>query len=114
MLKLPAADEAKAERYLTRSLALDPSLAPAHLALAKIYERGERWADAAAHLERAEQLAPDLNETHYHLGRVYQRLRRPDDARRELALFKEQSETEKQRREAERRDLVRRLADVRF
>jgi protein O-GlcNAc transferase len=114
MLKMSDADDAKAERYLARAVELDPSLASAHLALAKIYEREERWADAAAHLERAEQLAPDLNETHYHLGRVYQRLRRPEDARRELALFKEQSETEKQRRETERRDLVRRLADVRF
>jgi hypothetical protein len=31
-----------------------------------------------------------------------------------MALFKEQSDTEKRRRDAERRDLVRRLADVRF
>lgn len=114
MLKMPDADNAKAERYLARAVELDPSLAPAHLALAKIYEREERWADAASHLEIAARLAPDLNETHYHLGRVYQRLQRSDDARRELALFKEQSDTEKQRRETERRDLVRRLATVRF
>jgi protein O-GlcNAc transferase len=114
MLKLPGGDGAKAERYLTRAIELDPSLAAARLALAKIYERAERWGDAATHLERAVKLAPDLNEAHYHLGRVYQRLGRGDDARREMALFKEQSETEKQRREAERRDLVRRLADVRF
>jgi Tfp pilus assembly protein PilF len=114
MLKLPGGDEAKAEQYLTRAISLDPSLAAPRLALAKIYERDERWADAATHLERAVQLAPDLNEAHYHLGRVYQRLRRADDARREMALFKEHSETEKQRREADRRDLVRRLAGVRF
>jgi tetratricopeptide (TPR) repeat protein len=114
MLKLPGADGAKAEQYLTRAITLDPSLAAARLALAKIYERAERWTDAVPQLERAVQLAPDLNEAHYHLGRVYQRLGRADDARREMALFKEQSETEKQRRETDRRDLVRRLADVRF
>jgi Tfp pilus assembly protein PilF len=114
MLKLPGGDQAKAEQYLTRAITLDPSLAAARLALAKIYERAERWTDAVPQLERAVHLAPDLNEAHYHLGRVYQRLGRADDARREMALFKEQSETEKQRRETDRRDLVRRLADVRF
>jgi tetratricopeptide (TPR) repeat protein len=114
MLKMPGGDGAGAEQYLARAIALDPSLAAARLALAKIYERAERWADAAPQLERAVQLAPDLNEAHYHLGRVYQRLGRAEDARREMALFKEQSETEKRRRETERRDLVRRLADVRF
>jgi Tfp pilus assembly protein PilF len=114
MLKLPGGDGDKARQYLTRAITLDPSLAAARLALAKIYERDERWADAATHLESAVRLAPDLNEAHYHLGRVYRRLGRADDARREMALFKEQSETEKQRRESERRDLVRRLADVRF
>jgi Tfp pilus assembly protein PilF len=114
MLKMPAADEAKAGRYLARAVELDPSLATARLALAKLYVRAERWMDAAAQLERAVALAPDLNEAHYQLGRVYQRLQRPADARRELALFKERSENEKQQRETERRDLVRRLADVRF
>ncbi|HEX8163596.1 MAG TPA: tetratricopeptide repeat protein [Pyrinomonadaceae bacterium] len=114
MLKLPGGDGEKAERYLARAIALDPTLAAARLALAKIYERAGQWADAATHLERAVQLAPDLNEAHYHLGRVYQRLGRAEDARREMALFKERSDTEKQRREAERRDLVRRLAGVRF
>jgi Tfp pilus assembly protein PilF len=114
MLKMPDADEAKAGRYLARAVELDPTLASARLALAKLYVRAERWTDAAAQLERAVQLAPDLNEAHYQLGRVYQRLQRPADARRELALFKERSENEKQQRETERRDLVRRLADVRF
>ncbi|MFL6227403.1 MAG: tetratricopeptide repeat protein [Pyrinomonadaceae bacterium] len=114
ILKLPGGDSAKAEQYLKRAISLEPTLAAARLALAKIYERAERWSDAAPQLERAVGLAPDLNEAHYHLGRVYQRLGRSEDARREMALFKEQSDTEKQRREAERRDLVRRLADVRF
>jgi Tfp pilus assembly protein PilF len=114
MLKLPGGGDPRAEQYLTRAVGLDPSLASARLALAKLYERAERWEDAAAQLEQSVKLAPDLNEAHYRLGRVYQRLRRPDDARREMALFKEQSESEKQRREAERRDLVRRLADVKF
>lgn len=114
MLKMPDADEAKAGRYLARAVELDPTLATARLALAKLYVRAGRWTDAAAQLERAVALAPDLNEAHYQLGRVYQRLQRPADARRELALFKERSENEKQQRETERRDLVRRLADVRF
>jgi Tfp pilus assembly protein PilF len=114
MLRQPDLDSAKAEKYLLRAIELDPSLATARLALAKLYVRAERWSDAAAQLERAVQLAPDLSEAHYQLGRVYVRLKRTAEAQRELALFKQQSDAEKQRRVDERRELVRRLANVNF
>ena len=113
-LKLPDADYARAEKYLARAIELDPALASARLALAKLYVRGERWAEAAAQLERAVQLAPALAEAHYQLGRVYVRLKRTPEAQRELATFKQLSDTEKTQRETDRRDLVRRLANVRF
>ena len=114
MLKESQTDYALAEKYLTRAIELDPSLASARVALAKLYVRAERWTEAAAQLERAVQLAPELTEAHYQLGRVYVRLKRMDEAQRELALFKEQSETAKQKRVDEHRELVRRLANVRF
>ncbi|HEX8180318.1 MAG TPA: tetratricopeptide repeat protein, partial [Pyrinomonadaceae bacterium] len=113
-LKLPDVDFARAEKYLARAIELDPSLASARLALAKLYVRGERWPEAAAQLERAVQLAPDLAEAHYQLSRVYVRLKRTPDAQKELAAFKQLSDTEKEQRTTGRRDLVRRLADVRF
>jgi Tfp pilus assembly protein PilF len=114
LLKLPDADTARAEKYLTQAIELDPLLAPARLALAKLYERSEHWADAATQLERSVQLAPDLTEAHYRLGRVYMRLKRTSEAERELAVFKHQSESAKKQREDERREIVRRLANVRF
>ena len=50
LLKLQDVNTARAEKYLTQAVALDPSLAPARLALAKVYERSERWAEAATQL----------------------------------------------------------------
>ncbi|MGH9940945.1 MAG: tetratricopeptide repeat protein [Pyrinomonadaceae bacterium] len=114
MLKQSIFDAAKAEKYLERAVVLDPTLAPARLALAKLYVRAERWAEAALHLAEAVRLDPELAEAHYQLGRVYVRLKRPAEAQAALATFKRLSDTQKERREGERRELVRRLADVRF
>jgi Tfp pilus assembly protein PilF len=114
LLKLPDVDTARVEKYLARANELDPALAPARLALGKFYLRAERWAEAAAQLERAVALAPELTEAHYQLGRAYTRLKRKAEAQRELALFKQQSETARVRGETEVLDLVRRLANVRF
>ncbi len=113
-LKLPDVDYARAEKYLAHAVELEPTLATARLALAKLYVRNERWAEAAPQLERAVQLAPDLAEAHYQLGRVYVRLKRTPEAQKELAAFKQLSDTEKEQRVTGRRDLVRRLANVRF
>ena len=114
MLKEPQADYAQVEKYLARAIELDGALASARLALAKLYVRAERFADAAAQLERAVALAPSLTEAHYQLGRVYVRLKRMAEAQKELALFKQQSDAAKQKRVDEHRELVRRLANVRF
>ena len=48
------------------------------------------------------------------LARVYVRLKKTEDAQRELAAFKQLSDAQKQKRETDRRDLLRRLANVRF
>jgi Tfp pilus assembly protein PilF len=114
LLKLTEVDAPRVEKYLARANELDPALAPARLALGKLYMRAERWADAAAQLEQAARLAPELSEAHYQLGRAYTRLKRKDDAQRELALFKQQSEAARVREETQALDLVRRLANVRF
>lgn len=114
MLKQPAFDSARAERHLARAVELEPDFASARLALGKLYVRQERWADAAAEFERVTRLDPQSADARYQLGRVYVRLKRQADAQRELDAFKQLSEAQKERRETDRRDLLRRLAHVNF
>ena len=114
LLKQASADQTRAETHLKRAVALDPSLVAARLALAKVHIRAERWAEAAGELEKIVGLDPNLAEAHYHLGRVYTRLKRADEAQGALSAFKRLSEAQKTQSQNERRDLVRRLAQVRF
>ena len=114
LLKGQNIDAARIEKYLKRAVELDPAFASARMALAKLYARGERWPEAAEQFKAVVGLAPDLAEARYQLGRVYTRLKLTAEAQKELAVFKELSELQKQRKETDRRDLLRRLADVRF
>lgn len=114
LLKEPEVDAPRVEKYLARAVELEPDFASAHMALAKLYVRGERWTEAAAAFERVTRLDPESAEAHYQLGRVYVRLKRGSDAQRELDAFKQLSEAQKEKRETDRRDLLRRLANVRF
>lgn len=114
LLKLPEVDEARVARHLARAVELDPDFGPAHLALAKLYARTERFAEAAAEFERVVKLDPRSAEAFYQLGRIYVRLKRTADAQRAMDTFKQLSEAQKEQREVDRRDLLRRLANVRF
>ena len=112
MLKTSNADTARAEKFLRRAVELDANLAAAYLAWGRLYVRSNRFADAAPLLERAVSLQPELVEAHYQLSRVLVKLKRTDEANRELEIFKQLSE--KQKTQNESRDLVRRLANVKF
>ena len=57
---------------------------------------------------------PKLAEAYYQLGRAYMRVKRKEDAQAAMTKFEQLSSTEKEQSENERRDIVRRLADVRF
>jgi len=112
ILKSETADTTRAEKYLRRATELDSNLAPAYLTWGKLYVRTNRWDEAAPLLERAVSLQPELLEAHYQLSRVLVKLRRTEEANRELAIFKQLSEKQKARNES--REIVRRLANVRF
>jgi len=112
ILKTSNADTARAEKYLRRATVLDPTLASAYLTLGKIYVRTNRDSEAASLFERAVSLQPELVEAHYRLSRVLVKLKRTDEANRELEIFKQLSE--KQQAQNEPREIVRRLANVRF
>ena len=112
ILKSEAADTTRAEKYLRRATELDPNLAPAYLTWGRLYARTNRYDEAASLLERAVSLQPELLEAHYQLSRVLVKLKRTEEANRELAIFKQLSEKQKARNES--REIVRRLANVRF
>jgi Tfp pilus assembly protein PilF len=112
ILKTSAPDTTRAEKYLRRAVELDPKLAAAYLAWGRLHVRANRYSEAAPLLERAVSLQPELLEAHYQLSRVLVKLKRPDEANRELEIFKQLSEKQKARNES--REIVRRLANVRF
>jgi Tfp pilus assembly protein PilF len=112
MLKLSNADTTQAEKYLKRAIELDPNLAAAYLTWGRLYVRTNRYSEAAPLLERAASLQPESLEAHYQLSRVLVKLKRQDEANRELAIFKQLSE--KQQAQNEAREIVRRLANVKF
>lgn len=112
MLKNSNADTTRIEKYLKRATELDPNLAAAYLSWGRLYVRANRYSEAAPLLERAVSLQPKLLEAHYQLSRVLVKLKRTDEANRELEIFKQLSEKQKARNES--REIVRRLANVRF
>jgi Tfp pilus assembly protein PilF len=114
MLQTPSADPAAVESHLKQVVAADPTFVPAHVSLAKVLIRGQRWAEAAVELEKAVSIDPNGTEAYYHLGRVYARLKRTEDAKAAAATFERLSATQKEREHDELQQIVRRLADVRF
>lgn len=112
ILKVSNPDTTRAEKYLKRATELDPNLAAAYLSWGRLYVRANRYSEAAPLLERAVSLQPELLEAHYQLSRVLVKLKRIDEANRELEIFKQLSEKQKARNES--REIVRRLANVRF
>jgi len=112
ILKMSSPDTTRAEKYLRRATELDQTLAGAYLTWGRLYVRENRYTEAAPLLERAVSLQPELVEAHYQLSRVLVKLKRPDEANRELGIFKQLSE--KQKAQNESREIVRRLANVRF
>ena len=113
MLKTNA-DPSLIEKHLRQSIEMDPTFTPARLALAKLFMRSNKWAEAIAELEQAVKLDPNLNEAYYQLGLAYGRLKRTADAQSAMATFKRQSEAEKKRDDDELREVVKRLGNVRF
>lgn len=73
-----------------------------------------RWTEAAAALNEVLRLDPESAEAYYQLGRAYVRLKRKVDADAALAKFKELNESQKIKSAQDLREVVRRLADVRF
>jgi superkiller protein 3 len=114
LLKQTGADAARVEKSLKRAIALDATYAAALLALGKLRAQAGRLPEAVAEFEQVIGLDPNLAEAYYQLGRALNRLKRTAEAQSALAAFKRLSDSQKQQEQDERRDIVRRLADVIF
>jgi tetratricopeptide (TPR) repeat protein len=114
LLQQPDADAARVESHLKRAAQIDPTFSAPRLSLAKLYIRGERWADAVAELEKVTALEPDSADAYYQLGRAYARLKRTAEAQAAVETFKRLSDGKKKQEDDELRQIVRRLGSVRF
>lgn len=112
--KQATVDTASTEAHLVRSVKLDASFVPARLALGKLYARTNRFSEAATELEQVIKLNPNVAEAYYQLGRVYARLKRANEAQATLATFKQLSDKQKEQEQNDRKEIVRRLANVLF
>ena len=82
------ADVSQAKATLKKALALDPSLAPAHLQLGIIAQAEGRTEESLRFFERAASLDPKMPAPHYRLGLAYQKLEQQDKARVEMERFR--------------------------
>jgi tetratricopeptide (TPR) repeat protein len=114
LLSQAGSDEARVETNLRRAVELEPTFAQARLSLGKLHFRAGRLADAASELEHVIKINPELAEAYYQLGRVYARLKRTSEAEVTMATFKRLNESRRTEEREEVREIVRRLADVRF
>ena len=114
LLKQVDANLSRVETHLKRAIEADATFTPARIALGKLFMRTNRWDEAAAQFEQIIKLDPNLPDAYYQLGRTYMRLKRTAEAQSTLATFKRLSETQKEQESKELREVVKRLADVRF
>jgi len=114
LLKQVDANLSRVETHLRRAVEADATFTPARIALGKLFMRTNRWDEAAAQFEQIIKLDPNLPDAYYQLGRTYMRLKRTAEAQSTLATFKRLSETQKEQESKELREVVKRLADVRF
>ncbi|MFN2510002.1 MAG: tetratricopeptide repeat protein [Pyrinomonadaceae bacterium] len=114
LLKQPDVDPERVETHLKRAVESDSTFTPARLSLGKLFMRTGRWKEAAAEFEQAIKLDASLADAYYQLGRAYVRLKRTAEAQSTMEAFKRLSETQKERESKELREVVKRLANVRF
>src|SRR6266481_2822688 len=64
-------DLAQIDALLKRAIALDPSLAEAHLQLGNLYSDQHKYPDAIPEYQHALELNSDLADAHYRIGQAY-------------------------------------------
>jgi Flp pilus assembly protein TadD len=83
----PNMDLTQIGALLKRSIALDPSLAEAHLQLGNLYSEQGKYADSIPEYQRALQLNSDLADAHYRLGQAYVRTGDKERAQKQIQIY---------------------------
>ncbi len=83
----PGLDLSQIESLLKKSIALDPTLAEAHLQLGNLYSDQNKYAESIPEYVRARELSPDLADVHYRLGQAYVRIGDKDRAQEQFQVY---------------------------
>lgn len=105
----PHLDLAQIARLLEKAIALDASLAEAHLQLGNLYSDQQKYAEAIPEYQRALQLNSDLPDAHYRLGQAYVHTGDKDRAQEQLQAYqkiREQHLADLEKQRAEVRQFV--------
>jgi tetratricopeptide (TPR) repeat protein len=105
----PNLDLTQIGALLKKSIALDPSLAEAHLQLGNLYSEQQKYADAIPEYQRALELNSDLADAHYRLGQAYVRIGEKERAQEQIQVYqklREQHLAELDKQRAEVRQFV--------
>ena len=94
-------DTAEAQRHLEKAIALDSSLAEAHVELGSILEMRGHFAAARRELEHAVRLDPRSSAAFYKLAQLYRRLGEWEKARRAAETFQRLKAKEPENRDRE-------------
>ena len=100
-------DAGKAEPYLRRAVALEPTMPEPHLELGKLYAEAGKTEEAIRELQSAIRLSPNLDGAHYKLGQLYQRADQAALANKHFAEYRRIRAARQVAEEEERRQRVR-------
>jgi tetratricopeptide (TPR) repeat protein len=100
----PGLDLGQIESLLKRSIALDSTLAEAHLQLGNLYSDQNKYAESIPEYVRAAELNPDFADVHYRLGQAYIRVGEKARGQEQLQVYQrlraqQLAEIDKQRAE---------------
>jgi len=101
-----ATDLGTVESLLQKSIALDDSLADAHVQLGNLYADQHRYEQSIPQYVRALDLDPNLSDAHYRLGTDYVHVGEKESAQKEFAVYQKLraqhlAEVEKERAEVQ-------------
>jgi tetratricopeptide (TPR) repeat protein len=83
----PGLDLGQIESLLRKSIALDPTLAEAHLQLGNLYSDQNKYAEAIPEYVRARELSPELADVRYRLAQAYVRVGEKDRAQEQFQVY---------------------------
>jgi predicted Zn-dependent protease len=105
----PNLDLTQIGALLMKAIALNPSLAEAHLQLGNLYSDQRKYHDAIPEYQRALELNTDLADAHYRLGQAYVHTGDKDRAQEQLQAYqrvREQHLADLEKQRAEVRQFV--------